>query len=33
MNGKTPEARAAELIEGTKLEDVAVPERAGGAGG
>ena len=23
MNGKTPEARAAELIEGTKLEDVA----------
>jgi hypothetical protein len=24
MNGKTPEARAAELIEGSKLEDVAV---------
>lgn len=33
MNGKTPEARAAELIEGTKLKDVAVRKElvAGGS--
>jgi len=32
MNGKTPEARAAELIEGSKLEDVATRKELAGAG-
>ena len=32
MNGKTPEARAAELIEGTKLEDVAVRKELAAGG-
>jgi hypothetical protein len=32
MNGKTPEARAAELIEGSKLEDVAVRKELAAGG-
>ena len=32
MNGKTPEARAAELIEGSKLEDVATRKELAAAG-
>jgi Peptidase S46 len=32
MNGKTPEARAAELIEGTKLEDVATRKELAAGG-